>query len=100
MKKLITVILVSLATMVQAGELKIVETSEGITAEYSGSPSEKSGDKELPVTTGNASNGVRVKFLNARIEQLGKEADGLAKLSGSETEDELVKKNAVAEDKK
>jgi hypothetical protein len=47
---LIAIILLSLAAVVaaQAGELRIIETEEGITAEYTGTPAETGGDGEKP----------------------------------------------------
>jgi len=89
MKTLITMLILLLATTAQAGESKIVETETGLIAEITGSPASSSID-----------NATRLKDLTARIEQLKKERADILKLKGNETEDELMQKNALADEKK
>jgi len=99
MSRLITITLFLLATTVHAEELKIVETAEGITAEYSGAPSEKSSEQEKPSMTGNSADATRLQFLTSQVEKLKREADEILELSGNESEDELMFKNGLADEK-
>lgn len=100
MNRLVTILLLSLATAVQAGEVKIVETDSGIIAEYTGSPSSTVTDNEIPVVAGENDDATRVNFLTAQIEQLKREVAEILKLSGNETEDERQAKEALAAEKK
>jgi TolA-binding protein len=96
MNRLVTILLLSLATAVQAGEVKIIETETGIIAEYTGSPSSTVTDCEIPVAAAENDSATRVNFLTAEIEQLKREVAEILKLSGNETEDEQQAKEALA----
>jgi hypothetical protein len=100
MNKLITVTLILLATLARAGELKIVETDDGIIAEYTGTPSDKSSESEKLSLTSNSADVTRVEFLSSQIERLKKEADELSRQPGNESENDLTTRRAIADEKK
>ena len=95
-----TILIISLATTVQAGEVKIVETESGVVAEYTGAPSSAGSDAETPSAAVNDDNAKRVKYLTSQIEQLQTEKADILNLSGNETEDELALANVLADEKK
>jgi len=90
MNRLITIIILSLATIVQADEVKIIETETGVIAEYTGSPTSTGNDSEVPDTSANNDKTTRVEFITAQIEQLKMEVAEIMTLTGNETEDELA----------
>jgi TolA-binding protein len=100
MNMLLTIFLLSLATAVQAGEVKIVETESGIIAEYTGSPSSTGSDSEIPAAVADNDKASKMNTLIAQIEQLKTEVDEILTLSGNETEDELQEKEVLAAEKK
>lgn len=95
-----TILLLSLTTAVQAGEVKIVETESGIIAEYTGSPSSTGSESEIPATAAENDNATKDNFLTAQIERLKMEVAEILKQSGNETEDERQAKEALAAEKK
>lgn len=100
MNRFLTILIVALAASAQAGEVTIVETDSGVTAELTGSPSSTGNSNEMPGAAVNIDNAARVKFLSGQIEQLKKEIADISQLTGNETEEELTQKNALADEKK
>jgi len=100
MNSLMTIILLSLATAVQAGEVSIVETESGIIAEYAGSPSSTGRASEIPAAAAENVSATEVNLITAQIEQLNMEVAEILNLTGNETEDELQAKEALAAEKK
>jgi hypothetical protein len=98
MKKLITILISALACSAQAGDLTIVETETGVTAEYSGPPPSARNNGGVPGPAVTNDTVERVNFLTAQIEQLKKDTADLLKLTGNETEDELTQKQALADE--
>jgi hypothetical protein len=98
MTRLITITLFLLATSVQAEDLTIVETDEGIIAKYSGTLSEKSSEHETPSMTATSADATRVQYLTSQVEKLKREADEILELSGNESEDELMLKNGLVDE--
>jgi iron only hydrogenase large subunit-like protein len=88
--------LVLVATVLHAGEPKIVETESGVIVEYSGSPSYPGSGENSPV---NDENAMMVRAIALRIEQLKKETADISKLTGEETEAELAYKKALVTEK-
>jgi hypothetical protein len=100
MNKLVAVTLLLLVTPVHADELRIVETDEGIIAEYTGTPSEKGSDSEKPAISGKTANVSRVEYLTFQIERLKKETVEISRQSDNETEDDLKTRQVLADEKK
>jgi len=95
-----SLLLLSLATAVQADEIKIEETESGIIAEYTGAPSNTGSKSEITATAPENDKVTTVNTRTAQIEQLKIEVAEILKLSGNETEDELAAKQALAAEKK
>src|SRR6185369_6843200 len=66
MKRFMTIFLLSLATAVPAGEVKIVETESGIIVEYAGSPSSTGIDSEIPAAVAGNDNATEVNSITAQ----------------------------------
>jgi hypothetical protein len=100
MRPIVIVILLVLTTGVQAAEVKIIETDEGISAEFTGTSSASESEGEKPNSARRQTSVPRMQELSLLVEQLQKEVDEILKLSGTETEEELAAKNALAAEKK
>jgi hypothetical protein len=100
MNRFIAITFLLLATLAQAGELRIVETDDGIVAEYTGTPSDKSSESENPSVTGNSADPIGGEFLSSQIERLKKEADELSRQPGTESENDLATRRALVDEKK
>lgn len=97
MKTFIAIVLLALGTAAQAGQPKITETPEGITVEYTGTPGGSSSKLVAPDKPGVQT---PQESLTGKIEQLQKEIDSLTTMTGTETPEEVAKKNALAEQKR
>lgn len=107
MNRFAVIFILILASSVQAGELRIVETDTEIIAEYTGTPSSADGDVDAPAAgAGNDraamvnDKAVMVNFITAQIEQLRRELADLLKRSGTESEEEQQAKDALAAEKR
>jgi hypothetical protein len=99
MKRIMTLIMLSLATVVQAGEQKIVETEAGITVEYTGSSAPAQGGADSAAALANDYS-QRVQSLTAQVEQLRREAADILQMTGAESAEEIALKKALAEEKR
>lgn len=102
MYRIIAIGLLSLATVANADQPKITETSDSIIVEYTGTQPDKAGESGLPVAAPNANPKPvpRVESLNAQLERLKREVDELSILTGKETEEELRTINELTSQKK
>jgi hypothetical protein len=100
MNRLMTILLLSLATSVQADEVKIVETESAIIAEYTGSPSSTGSDSEIAAAAVKNDITTMVNPLTAQIEKLKMEVSEILKLTGNETDDEKQALEVLAAEEK
>ncbi|BDV43761.1 hypothetical protein GURASL_26840 [Geotalea uraniireducens] len=107
MKTLITMLVIAHAAVALAAEPKITETDQGITVEYTGTPSD--GSSSAPATDQGTANktstmdsgtAARVKSLSGQIQQLQAEIATLSKTTGSESADELAARQQQIDEKK
>jgi alanyl-tRNA synthetase len=99
MNRLLMILLVSLATSVQAGVPRITETESGITVEYTGSPPSASSGSEISDSAAKDDKAMMVKEITAQIDELKQEAAEILRLTGRENEDEVAIKKELAADK-
>jgi septal ring factor EnvC (AmiA/AmiB activator) len=100
MNRFISITFLLLATMVQAGELRIVETDDGIVAEYTGTTPDEDSESEKSSLASNSADPIRGEFLSSQFERLKKEADELSRQPGTESENDLAARRALVDEKK
>lgn len=105
MKTLLTIMFLGYAAIAQAAGPKITETDQGITVEYTGTPSDGASAAGPAQESGTApandsATTARVKSLSGQIQQLQAEIASLAKTTGSETADELAARQQQIDGKK
>lgn len=99
MNRLIILILLSLVASAHAADPKITETADGVTVEYTGTPSNGASSAEKQPADSNISSLTRKETLKTQIKQLQQDLREISSRYENATEDELVKKDALLAEK-
>ena len=99
MKMSIVLVLLLSAATALADEVKIIETPDGITAEYNGSSTDTINEKAVPSANNSTTPQARNEYLASQIERLKNEISELTKPVDIETQEQLADTITLVEEK-